>query len=89
MKAKMFALFFDSFVQWQKRKYVQLLVVRFYALLCAPTYKNVGFYYLDPPHPESGKPTKKSCRQKRVPASTHVGYGTKQEVTYYSEIPAV
>ena len=31
----------------------------------------------------------KNCRQKRVPTSTYVGSGTKQEVTYYSEIPTV
>ena len=67
MKAKKFALYFDLFVLWQKRKYyVKLLVVGFDVLLCAPTYKNVRFYS-DPPHPESSNPTKKSCHQKRVP----------------------
>jgi hypothetical protein len=63
MKAKKFALYFDSFVLCQKRKYVKLLVVGFYALLCAPTYKNVGFN-LDPPQPESSNPTKKAVAKK-------------------------
>ena len=59
-----------------------------YALLCAPLYKHVGFYS-DLPHPRTNNPTKKSCGQKRIPTSTYVGSGTKQEVTYHSEIPAV
>ena len=63
-KAKKFALYFDSFVLWQKRKYVKMLVVGFDVLLCAPTYKNVGFY-LDPPHPESSNPTQKKLSPKK------------------------
>ena len=31
----------------------------------------------------------KHCRQKRVPTSTCIGSGTKQEVIYYSEVPTV
>ncbi len=67
---------------------MQLLFVGFYALLCAPIYKNVGFYSVLP-HPVPDNPTKKSFRQKRVPTSTYVGSGKKQEVTSYSEIPTV
>jgi hypothetical protein len=48
MKAKKFALYFDSFVLCQKRKYVKLFVVGFYALLCAPTYKNGDFIQIHP-----------------------------------------
>ena len=50
--------------------------------------KNVGFDSV-PPNLVPDNPTKKSCRQKRVPTSTYAGSGTKQEVTYYSEIPTV
>jgi hypothetical protein len=72
----------------EKIRKLLAVVVEFYALLCAPTYKNKGFYS-DPPHPESSKPTKKRCRQKRIPTPTYVGSDTKKEVTYYSKISSM